>query len=115
MEGELNASALVYIELPQPMPHATVSNGRVFLDVPCLGFKTCDLPLLLPESIARNLILPSVVNGTMLTDEFDTIDHLRPSEREFFSSVYCEKPSEEVAVRHFRKTKIWNPFYMSKT
>ncbi|CDJ35924.1 adenylyl cyclase, putative [Eimeria mitis] len=97
VEGEINPQNLVYMELPLPLTHVTESAGRVFVDMACLGFKSCDHPLELPPQSAEELLLASAVNGTMLTDELESIDSLRPSEREIFSSAFCEGPSEEVA------------------
>ncbi|KAL8443491.1 hypothetical protein Emed_006772 [Eimeria media] len=97
VSGEINPASLVYIELPLPLTHVTESAGRVFVDLACLGFKSCDLPLELPPDRAVSLLMSSAVNGVMLTDELTSIDSLRPSEREFISSAFCSGPSEEVA------------------
>lgn len=96
--GSSNANHLAFFQLPLPLYQTTMLDGRIYQDIPCLGFSSCSNSLVLPpEAAVRLYEWHAISNGTMIVDDLETIDDLRVSEREVFTAFFCnETISEEV-------------------
>ncbi|PHJ24077.1 adenylate and guanylate cyclase catalytic domain-containing protein, partial [Cystoisospora suis] len=71
-------------------------DGRIYQDIPCLGFSSCSNSLVLPlEAAVRLSSWTAITNGTMIVDDLQTIGDLRVSEREVHTAFFCNETSSE--------------------
>eukprot|EP00070_Physeter_catodon_P026351 XP_028333245.1 uncharacterized protein LOC112062785 [Physeter catodon] len=63
-----NPSYLVFFQLPLPLYQTTLLDGRIYQDIPCLGFSSCSDSL------------------------------LRPAEREFYTAFFCNQTEVKSSI-----------------
>ncbi|CBZ51078.1 putative adenylyl cyclase [Neospora caninum Liverpool] len=94
-----NPSHLAFFQLALPLYQTTMLDGRIYQDIPCMGFSSCSNSLVLPQEAAARLYLPeAVANGTLIVDDLGSIDELRLSEREVYTAYFCNATSADGAV-----------------